>query len=140
MRVLIVDDDPIVEASCRRIFAGEGYEVRAVPGAEEALRQLHEESFDLLLVDVIMPEYDGIYLIERIRETWPSVPVLVMSGYPTPETISNAGRWPKTCFIAKPFTPEELLRAAGQLLSERDTGAPDAVEKRDAEDKSSRDR
>jgi DNA-binding NtrC family response regulator len=115
-KILIVDDDRVVLASCKRILQSEGYEVILTSSVKEALQRLEEKKFDILLVDVIMPEYDGMYLIGNVRENLPHLPILVMSGYPTPETISSGMRMGATHFIAKPFTPDELITAVRKAL------------------------
>jgi DNA-binding NtrC family response regulator len=117
-KILIVDDDRVVLASCRRILESEGYAVNLTSSVKEALQLLEEKNFDLLLVDVIMPEYDGMYLIGNVRENQPQLPILVMSGYPTPETISSGMRMGATHFIAKPFTPDELIAAVHRAFTE----------------------
>jgi DNA-binding NtrC family response regulator len=93
--------------------------VRLTSSVKEALEMLEEKKFDLLLVDVIMPEYDGMYLIGNVRENQSQLPILVMSGYPTPETISSGMRMGATHFIAKPFTPDELIIAVHKAFSDR---------------------
>jgi DNA-binding NtrC family response regulator len=110
-KILVVDDDRVVLTSCKRILDSEGYEVSLTSSVKEALEKLEEKKFDILLADVIMPEYDGMYLIGNVRENLPHLPILVMSGYPTPETISSGIRMGATHFIAKPFTPDELITA-----------------------------
>jgi DNA-binding NtrC family response regulator len=110
-KILVVDDDRVVLTSCKRILDSEGYEVSLTSSVKEALEKLEEKKFDILLADVIMPEYDGMYLIGNVRENLPHLPILVMSGYPTPETISSGMRMGATHFIAKPFTPDELITA-----------------------------
>jgi DNA-binding NtrC family response regulator len=117
-RILIVDDDRVVLASCKRILESEGYQVSLTSSVKEALEMLEEKKFDLILVDVIVPDYDGIYLIGNVRETLPNLPILVMSGYPTPETISSGMRMGATHFIAKPFTPDELIKAVQKAITE----------------------
>ena len=119
MNILVVDDDPVVRASCRRILEGESHQVRVCASAPEALAELQRQSCQLLVVDVIMPEFDGIYLIGSVRRDSPDLPILVMSGYPTPETIASGQRMGATHFIAKPFTPEELAAAVARVLSGR---------------------
>ena len=116
--ILIVDDDRVVLSSCKRILESEGYAVSLTPSVKEALEKLEQKNFDLLLVDVIMPEYDGMYLIGNVREYLPHLPILVMSGYPTPETISSGMRMGATHFIAKPFTPDELIKAVHKAFEE----------------------
>jgi len=117
-KILIVDDDRVVLASCKRILESESYSVNLTSSVKEALQMLEEKNFDLLLVDVIMPEYDGTYLIGNVRENLPHLPILVMSGYPTPETISTGMRMGATHFIAKPFTPDELITAVRKAIVE----------------------
>jgi DNA-binding NtrC family response regulator len=116
-KILVVDDDPMVLDSCDLVLRSEGYEVVLTSSVKQALEVLEEKNFDLLLVDVIMPEYDGMYLIGNVRENLPNLPILVMSGYPTPETISSGMRMGATHFIAKPFTPDELITAVHKALS-----------------------
>jgi DNA-binding NtrC family response regulator len=120
MNLLVVDDDKVVLSSCQRILEAEEHTVALTSSVKEALARLESETFDLLLVDVIMPEYDGIYLIGTVRQKWPALPILVMSGYPTPETISSGLSAGATHFIAKPFTPDELLTAVRKALKPRD--------------------
>ena len=116
MRILVVDDDAIVIKSCTRILELEGYEVSTVPGADEALEALKKDAFDLLLVDVKMRKRDGFYLLKEIRKDFPDLPVIVMSGYSTADTIADALRSGAAQFIAKPFRPDELLKTVHQVL------------------------
>ena len=116
-KILIVDDDTVVLSSCKRILESEGYEVSLTSSVKEALQMLEEKKFDIILVDVIMPGYDGMYLIGNVRENLPNLPILVMSGYPTPETISSGMRMGATHFIAKPFTPDELISAVQKAFA-----------------------
>lgn len=118
MNVLVVDDDRVVLSSCRRILEAEGHAVTLTSSAKEALAAMAGKKYDLLLVDVIMPEYDGMYLIGNVKQMWTGLPILVMSGYPTPETISSGLRMGATHFIAKPFTPNELIEAVARALDQ----------------------
>jgi DNA-binding NtrC family response regulator len=117
LKILVVDDDPVVRASCRRVLEREGYQVTLCTSATEALAELERQDAALLIVDVIMPEYDGMYLIGSVRRQSPKLPILVMSGYPTPETIASGQRLGATHFLAKPFTPEELAAAVRRALA-----------------------
>ena len=116
VKTLIVDDDPIVLDSCKRVFEAEGFEVCLVPSADKALEVMKNNIFDILLIDVKMPERDGMYLMREVKEQWPEVPIVVMSGYPTPETIAGGFQLGAEKFIAKPFTPDELLAIVRQVL------------------------
>jgi DNA-binding NtrC family response regulator len=116
MKILVVDDDVIVIISCRRILESEGYEVTTVPGAEEALEIMRKHNFGLLLVDVKMPKHDGLFLLREVRKDLPDIPIVVMSGYPTQETIADVMKAGATSFIPKPFKPDELMKLIRQVL------------------------
>jgi DNA-binding response OmpR family regulator len=119
VKILIVDDDPIVLHSCKRVFEAEGFEVCMVPSADKALEVMEDTIFDILLIDVKMPERDGMYFMRKVKKQWPEVPIVVMSGYPTPETITEGLKLGAEKFIAKPFTPDELLEIVRQVLQKR---------------------
>jgi DNA-binding NtrC family response regulator len=111
MKILVADDDPVVLASCRRVLQAEGFEVAVAADAEAALAIVEGESFDLILVDVKMPGRGGIWLIQEIKERRPAVPVIAISGYPTADTVADVFAQGVSGFVAKPFTPDELLEA-----------------------------
>jgi DNA-binding NtrC family response regulator len=108
MRVLVVDDEIIVLKSCRMVLEAEGWEVISAGSVQEALPILESITPDLLLIDVKMPVYDGMYLMRKVKERKPGIPIIVMSGYPTQETISKAEDLGAALFLPKPFTPDEL--------------------------------
>jgi len=120
-KVLVVDDDRVVLESCKIVLEAEGCDVTLVSSAKEAIGQLGTRYYDLLVMDVKMPEKDGMYLLDAIREKWPldewpELPVLVMSGYPTPDTIQDLVKRGANEFISKPFTPDELLASVQKAL------------------------
>ena len=120
MKILVIDDEPVVLNSCRKVLEEDGFDVYLVPSADEALKAMKKEVFDLLLVDVKMPKHDGIYLMQKVKEKWPDVPIIVMSGYPTPDTITDGAKMGADAFIAKPFTPDELLETIRQVIQKED--------------------
>ena len=120
-RILIVDDDKIVLESCKRILESEGYSVILASSSAEAIQILGNQYLNLMIMDVKMPEKDGVYLLKTISEKWPLeiyplLPVLVMSGYPTPDTLQTLYKQGAREFISKPFTPDELLNAVKNIL------------------------
>ena len=119
-KILVVDDDPIVLDSCKRVFEAERFKVSLVPSAENALEAMEHNKFTMLLIDVKMPEQDGMYLMRKVKEKCPEVPIIVMSGYPTPETIADGFQLGAAKFIAKPFTPDELFETVNQVLQEEE--------------------
>jgi DNA-binding NtrC family response regulator len=67
-------------------------------------------------MDVKMPKHDGIFLMREIKKNWPDIPIIVMSGYPTPETIADVLKLGATQFIPKPFRPDELVKSVRQVI------------------------
>ncbi len=116
MKILVVDDDAIVIKSCRRILEAEDFEVYTCPSADDALEKMKYYDFDILLMDVKMPKHDGLFLMREIKKNWPDIPIVVMSGYPTPETVVGVLKLGATHFIPKPFRPDELVKSIRTVL------------------------
>ena len=116
-RILIVDDETIVAESCRRILAAEGLTVTVSHDAASALQTLSETGpFDLMICDIKMPGRDGFQLIRDVRRRCGSMAFLVMTGYLTAETVAAGKSSGAEGFVAKPFTPEELLAAVWKTI------------------------
>jgi DNA-binding NtrC family response regulator len=90
--------------------------VTTVRNADEALGIVRKDNFDLLLIDVKMPKYDGPFLMRAIRKDLLQIPIVAMSGYPTPETIADVMQAGATKFIPKPFRPDDLANLVRQSL------------------------
>jgi DNA-binding NtrC family response regulator len=120
MKVLVVDDEPIVLKSCRMVLEAEGLEVLMAGSVQEALAAIEAQAPELLLVDVKMPVLDGMYLMRQVREKRPGMPIIVMSGYSTRDTIREALELGAATFIAKPFTPDELSDTVRSVLKSRE--------------------
>jgi len=117
MKILIVDDEKIVLDSCRRILESGGFEVRLAASYAQALEILNRCGPPaLLLIDLKMPGLDGIDLMRAVRKAWESIPIILMSGYCTPETIAQAAMMGAATFIAKPFTPDELVEKINRVM------------------------
>jgi DNA-binding NtrC family response regulator len=116
MRILVVDDEGIVLESCRRVLEAEGFEVVLVSSAEDGLKALENGGFSLVLLDLKMPKRDGQFLIGEIKKMAIQIPVIVMTGYATLNTIKEVSSMGIEQFIAKPFTPDELIEAVGEVL------------------------
>ncbi len=115
MKILIVDDDAIVVQSCIRILHQEGMEIHVADTVEAGEQLLLDKglaaAFDLLLTDVKMPGQDGFEMIRRARKIQPDISIIMMTGYLTPETMEKGRRYGAGNYIAKPFTPDELVDA-----------------------------
>jgi DNA-binding response OmpR family regulator len=117
MKILIVDDDPIVIESCKRILRDTEFESLYTSSVDEALENLENHSIGLIIADIKMPEKDGLYLISICKKRFPHIPILVISGYSTEETIRHSLSTGAEKYIPKPFTPEELINAINNILN-----------------------
>ncbi|MBF0117201.1 MAG: response regulator [Desulfobacterales bacterium] len=120
MKIIVVDDEKIVLDSCRKVLTSEGFDVEIISSSDEALKKLKIEEPVLLIIDVKMPGHDGIYLLKEVRKITKSLPVIVMSGYHTKETINESTRFGASIFLYKPFTPEELIAAIYKVIKKEE--------------------
>ena len=116
-KVLVVDDDAVVGKSFNRVLsAKKGYVVTTVENAHEALKQMREQSFDVVFTDIKMPGMDGVELAERVKASQPWTPVVIITGYGTTENESRAKAAGVSDFVRKPLSPEMIEASAAQAL------------------------
>ncbi|HYC30831.1 MAG TPA: response regulator [Gemmatimonadales bacterium] len=119
--VLVVDDAAIVRRLAFRLLSEAGYRVFEAGGAAEALEVLSmaRGRVELVLIDVVMPEVNGVDLARMVHEETPHLPVVFMSAFPAEILVREGLRDPAVRFMAKPFTREELLHTVAGALSQR---------------------
>ncbi len=116
-RVLVIDDEAIVRTSCRRVLEPEGYAVVMAENGPDGLRRIRDEGpFSLVLTDLKMPGMDGIEVLRRIKDGWPDIPVVIVTGYQTIETAVKAIKLGAFDYVNKPFTPDALLDVVARAL------------------------
>jgi len=118
-RILIVDDDPLIRQQIQSLLADHSYNVEVAADVDEALDRLAGGSFALALVDLKMPGRDGISLMQDIREHWPSVEVIMVTGHASIKTAVEAMRLGASDYITKPFEPDEILLATQKVFERR---------------------
>jgi NADH:ubiquinone oxidoreductase subunit E len=108
IKILVVDDESVVVRSCKRILESEGYEIDGALGGREGIITMEKKAYDLVLTDLMMPEGDGITLIRWIKKSRPDTGILIITGYPSQETIKDALELGIIDYVPKPFTPAVL--------------------------------
>ena len=118
-RILIVDDEEIVIRSCKRILDGDEFQVESVQDGREALRKVEENAYDVMILDIMMPNIDGLEVLRRVKETHPDVDVIMLTGLSQAETVAQARKLGARDFISKPFEPDELKQVVQRALERR---------------------
>jgi DNA-binding NtrC family response regulator len=118
-RILIVDDDPLIRRQLEGLYAAHAYAVESASDVEAALERLSGADFSLAVVDLKMPGKDGISLTNEIRERWPAVDVIMITGYGSIKGAVEAMRQGACDYITKPFEPDDILLATQKVLERR---------------------
>lgn len=108
-RVLLVDDADFLRKVVCDMLTSQGYAISGAAGAEEALHKLEKESFDVVLLDIAMPQMDGFEALKKIKELLPRLPVIMLSARSSEANVRKALDMGAAGFVAKPFNPEGLL-------------------------------
>jgi len=117
-RVLVVDDEALIRWSLGEQLAKAGYEVTEAADGAAALDVLRRHPpIDLVVLDLKLPDIDGLELLKRIREIAPDAPVIMMSAFATPQDVSDARQYGVAEIIAKPFDVQYLLATVHQALN-----------------------
>ncbi len=120
IKILIVEDDPLLWQPLQYALQGEGYVVRVATDGAEALAASAEESFDLLLEDLHLPDSNGLDIMREITMRHPACKVLVMTGYATIENAVEAMKIGAFDFITKPFHLELVFLKIRRVIEFRD--------------------
>ncbi len=115
--ILIVDDEPVVIKSCESILRTEGYNIDSAFNGRDAIGILQKAKYDLVITDLKMPEVDGIDLIRWLRSSKPETGIVVITGYPSQDTIKDALNLGIIDYLPKPFTPQILIDVTTKALS-----------------------
>ncbi|HSN27148.1 MAG TPA: response regulator, partial [Kofleriaceae bacterium] len=118
-RILLVEDEPQLRETLHDVLTG-SYDVVSADGAISALELLDQAAapFDILLTDLVMPRMSGRELARKVREKWPRVQILYMSGYDREHFVDGKTDL-EGLLLNKPFTLEELLRRIEELVATR---------------------
>ena len=115
-RILVVDDEKIIREGCSRILQKAGHEVSVASNGYEALEQIRRQPFDIVLLDIKMPEMDGMQVMEALRGEIPNQLILVITGYATIETAVNAMKAGAYDLLLKPFSADAMRIAVDRAL------------------------
>jgi DNA-binding NtrC family response regulator len=118
-RILLVDDEPAIADWLRIVLEGEGYDVGVAGDSVSALGQMTEREFSLALVDLVLPDGDGLQLLQQLKSKDPSLEVIIMTGHSSISKAVEATKQGAFYFVAKPFDSAEMLTLVSKALERR---------------------
>ena len=117
-RILLIDDDPQILSSMKNVLQDDGFEVVTAANGREGLQQYRLQPAELVITDILMPEMDGLEVIERLTRQYPHVKIMVMSGGNGDRDFLQAAELlGASRALAKPFGPEALLSAVHEEVN-----------------------
>jgi DNA-binding NtrC family response regulator len=117
--ILVIDDDAFMRDACQQALGKHGHNVTLAKSGREGLARLEKWTFDLILLDLKMPGEDGLFVLARIKDLDPEALVVMVTAHGSIETAVQAIKLGAFDFIAKPFTPDELLSLVKRALRNR---------------------
>jgi len=117
--ILVVDDDAFMRDACQQALTKHGHSVTVAKSGRQGLSRLEKWAFDLVLLDLKMPGEDGLFVLARIKDLDPEALVVMITAHGSIETAVQAIKLGAFDFIAKPFTPDELLSLVRRALRNR---------------------
>ena len=117
--LLIADDDPVALALLAEVLAGEGYVVRAASGGAACLELAAREPFELAIVDLRMPDMDGLEVIRRLAVIRPGIPIIILTAFAGIDTAIEAIRSGATDYLSKPFRMEQITIVVRRILESK---------------------
>jgi DNA-binding NtrC family response regulator len=118
-KILIVDDEEVVRLSHLRSLEGMHCHAQSASDGKEALRVMEQHPFDVILLDLRMPDLDGMTVLKTIKDRWPDSEVVVITGYPTIESAKEAVRLGAQNYLAKPVCPDDVVKAANDAMTQK---------------------
>ncbi|HLE75319.1 MAG TPA: response regulator [Candidatus Bathyarchaeia archaeon] len=118
-RILIVDDDENIRKVLETILEDEGYIVESVDTAKKAIEKSEKAFYNLALIDVRLPDMEGIELLAKMRDTKPKMRKIIVTGYPTLHNAVAAVNRGADAYVMKPFDVEKLLQTIREQLKKQ---------------------
>ena len=118
-RILVVDDEPLIAENLSLVFEREGYEVDTAGQIEEAMERLGDREFSMAVIDLVLPDGDGLDLLGRLKGKDPTLEVIMMTGHASISKAIEATKQGAFYFVPKPFDTDEMLMLVSKALERR---------------------
>ena len=117
--ILIVDDEEVVRLSLLRSLARANYVAGLACDGLEAISLMEQQPFDIVFLDLLMPELNGISVLRIIKKRWPDSEVIIITGYPDIDTAKEAVGLGAYDYLVKPVSPDDLVKAASEAMTHK---------------------
>ncbi|MDT8322933.1 MAG: response regulator [Bacteroidota bacterium] len=118
-RLLVIDDELGMREGIRRIFRLEGYDVAVAENGSDGITLGSEREFDVALIDLKMPDMDGLTVLRRLRERFPDTEYMIITAFAGIDTAVEATKHGAYTYIPKPFTPDQIVFEVNRALGKR---------------------
>jgi len=119
-KILIVDDDENIRKVLMAILEDKGYDMEAVGTAREAIKKTDKKFYNLALIDIRLPDMEGIDLLVKIRDMTPRMRKIIITGYPTLQNAVDALNRGADAYVTKPFDVERVLSTISEQLRKQE--------------------
>lgn len=122
-RILVVDDEPGVRLLLEQVLGDVGYYVTVAANGRLALAQVRSRDFDVVIIDLSLPDQDGMEVMRQVRSEFPHTPILAVSGYMVGDMPEKAIAAGASVTLRKPSSPEKILTTVYSLIAPQSTWA-----------------
>ncbi|MEM1418017.1 MAG: response regulator [Myxococcota bacterium] len=119
VRVLVVDDDPSIREFMETFLAKDGFEVTSLGDPENAADEVKAGGYHLVVLDLMMPQMDGVEVLERIRKVDSDVAVVIFTGFPSLDTAVRSMKLDAVDYLKKPFNPAEFREVLDRVMRKK---------------------
>jgi len=119
LKVLVIDDESVICDACHLVLSEKGHAVDYCTTGKSGLLAIERGAYDVILLDMKLPDIDGMEILETIRAEMPATYVIVMTGYSTMSNAVQAMKLGAADYLSKPFTDDELVEAVEKAPIDR---------------------
>ena len=118
LKILIIDDEKVICDACHLILSERGHTVERKLDGAAGLKALRSDSYDVILLDMMLPDMEGMEILKTIKQKTPQAGVIVITGYSTVANALKAMKLGATDYLSKPFSEDELLASIEKVCSD----------------------
>jgi DNA-binding NtrC family response regulator len=119
-KILLVDDDESIRTTMIAILEDEGYEVDSAPNGKEAIRKTQEQTYNLALLDIRLPDMEGVELLGLMKDSIPRMRKIMVTGFPSLQNAVEAVNKSADAYLIKPVDVDKLLATVKELLQKQE--------------------